>query len=134
MGGEVSPYGLELGIGYPHAGPDALIAALSAARPAWAAAGPLTRAAVCLEILARINARSHEFANAVMHTTGQAYAMAFQAGGPHAQDRGPGGRRLRVRRADPAAGERRLDQAAGQAGPAGDDQGVHRRPARPRRC
>ncbi|MFB8170475.1 phenylacetic acid degradation protein PaaN [Kitasatospora purpeofusca] len=88
VGGEVSPYGLELGIGYPHAGPDALIAALTAARPAWAAAGPLVRAAVCLEILARINARSHEFANAVMHTTGQAYAMAFQAGGPHAQDRG----------------------------------------------
>src|SRR3712207_2374841 len=25
--------------------------------------------------------------NAVMHTSGQAYAMAFQAGGPHAQDR-----------------------------------------------
>ncbi|MFB7472481.1 phenylacetic acid degradation protein PaaN [Kitasatospora sp. NPDC056184] len=88
VGGEASPYGLELGIGYPHAGPDALIAALTAARPAWAAAGPLARAAVCLEILARINARSHEYANAVMHTTGQAYPMAFQAGGPHAQDRG----------------------------------------------
>ncbi|MED7950598.1 phenylacetic acid degradation protein PaaN [Kitasatospora sp. NPDC058201] len=88
VGGEASPYGVELGIGYPHAEPDALIAALSAARPAWAAAGPRARAAVCLEILARINARSHEFANAVMHTTGQAYAMAFQAGGPHAQDRG----------------------------------------------
>ncbi|MEU9617348.1 aldehyde dehydrogenase family protein, partial [Streptomyces sp. NPDC048209] len=41
-----------------------------------------------LEILHRINARSHEFAQAVMHTTGQAYGMAFQAGGPHAQDRG----------------------------------------------
>jgi phenylacetic acid degradation protein paaN len=27
-------------------------------------------------------------ANAVMHTTGQAFMMAFQAGGPHAQDRG----------------------------------------------
>ncbi|MFJ6137076.1 phenylacetic acid degradation protein PaaN [Kitasatospora sp. NPDC092286] len=88
IGGEVSPYGLELGIGYPHAGPDALIAALRAAQPGWAAAGPLARAAVCLEILARINARSHEFAHAVMHTTGQAYGMAFQAGGPHAQDRG----------------------------------------------
>ncbi|MGW6915525.1 phenylacetic acid degradation protein PaaN [Kitasatospora sp. NPDC054939] len=88
VGGETSPYGLELGIGYPHAGPDALIAALAAARPAWAAAGPQVRAAVCLEILARINARSHEFAHAVMHTTGQAYGMAFQAGGPHAQDRG----------------------------------------------
>ena len=41
----------------------------------------------CLEILHRINARSHEMAQAVMHTSGQAYAMAFQAGGPHAQDR-----------------------------------------------
>ncbi|MFF2039633.1 phenylacetic acid degradation protein PaaN [Kitasatospora sp. NPDC058170] len=88
VGGEASPYGVELGIGYPHAEPDALIAALRAAQPGWAAAGPLVRAAVCLEILARINARSHEFAHAVMHTTGQAYGMAFQAGGPHAQDRG----------------------------------------------
>ncbi|MDH6127601.1 phenylacetic acid degradation protein PaaN [Kitasatospora sp. GP82] len=88
VGGESSPYGIELGVSYPHAEPDALIAALQAARPAWAAASPAARAAVCLEILARINARSHEFAHAVMHTTGQAYGMAFQAGGPHAQDRG----------------------------------------------
>ncbi|MEV4559489.1 phenylacetic acid degradation protein PaaN [Kitasatospora sp. NPDC049285] len=86
--GEASPYGIEMGVSYPHAEPDALFAALEAARPAWAKAGPAARAAVCLEILGRINARSHEFANAVMHTTGQAYGMAFQAGGPHAQDRG----------------------------------------------
>ncbi len=32
--------------------------------------------------------QSFLFANAVMHTTGQAFMMAFQAGGPHAQDRG----------------------------------------------
>ncbi|MGK4582175.1 phenylacetic acid degradation protein PaaN [Kitasatospora sp. HPMI-4] len=88
VGGETSPFGVELGISYPHAGPDALIGALQAARPAWAAASPAARAAVCLEILDRINKRSHEFGHAVMHTTGQAYAMAFQAGGPHAQDRG----------------------------------------------
>ncbi|MFD9124482.1 phenylacetic acid degradation protein PaaN [Kitasatospora sp. NPDC059571] len=88
VSGEASPYGVELGVSYPHGDPDALIAAVEAARPAWAAAGPAARAAVCLEILARINARSHEFAHAVMHTTGQAYGMAFQAGGPHAQDRG----------------------------------------------
>ncbi|MFB7662772.1 phenylacetic acid degradation protein PaaN [Kitasatospora sp. NPDC056138] len=88
VGGETSPYGIELGVSYPHATPDALIGALQAARPAWAAASPAARAAVCLEILARINARSHEFGHAVMHTTGQAYGMAFQAGGPHAQDRG----------------------------------------------
>ncbi|GAA0663428.1 phenylacetic acid degradation protein PaaN [Kitasatospora atroaurantiaca] len=88
VGGESSPYGIELGVSYPHAEAEALIDALQTARPAWAAAGPAARAAVCLEILARINARSHEFAHAVMHTTGQAYGMAFQAGGPHAQDRG----------------------------------------------
>ncbi|MGE7434993.1 phenylacetic acid degradation protein PaaN [Kitasatospora sp. NPDC001175] len=88
VGGETSPYGIELGISYPHATPDALIGALQAARPAWAAASPAARAAVCLEILDRINKRSHEFGHAVMHTTGQAYGMAFQAGGPHAQDRG----------------------------------------------
>ncbi|MFC1417646.1 phenylacetic acid degradation protein PaaN [Streptacidiphilus cavernicola] len=88
-GGERSPYGPELRVAYPHAGdPEALVAAARAGQPAWAAAGPLLRAAVCVEILARINARSAEFGTAVMHTTGQAPGMAFQAGGPHAQDRG----------------------------------------------
>ncbi|WP_329565875.1 phenylacetic acid degradation protein PaaN [Kitasatospora sp. NBC_01266] len=88
VGTEVSPYGIELDISYPRAEVDALLAAAKTAGTAWAAATPAARAAVCLEILARINARSHEMAQAVMHTTGQAYAMAFQAGGPHAQDRG----------------------------------------------
>jgi hypothetical protein len=89
QGGEQSPFGPALGVAYPHAGdPEALFAAARAARPGWAAAGPLLRAAVCCEILARINARSPEFGAAVMHTTGQAAGMSFQAGGPHAQDRG----------------------------------------------
>jgi phenylacetic acid degradation protein paaN len=35
----------------------------------------------------RINQRSFEIANSVMHTTGQPFVMAFQAAGPHAQDR-----------------------------------------------
>ena len=34
----------------------------------------------------RIHRRSHEVAHAVMLTTGQGPMMAFQAGGPHAQD------------------------------------------------
>ncbi|MBB5119892.1 aldehyde dehydrogenase [Streptomyces eurocidicus] len=85
---EVSPYGPELGIEYPHADADVLLPALRAAMPQWREAGPEARAAVCLEILTRINARTHEFAHAVMHTSGQAFMMAFQAGGPHAQDRG----------------------------------------------
>ncbi|MDF0371273.1 phenylacetic acid degradation protein PaaN [[Kitasatospora] papulosa] len=87
-GGEISPYGPELGVEYPHADPDVLLPAMSAAMGSWRAAGPETRALVCLEILARISARTHELAHAVMHTSGQAFVMAFQAGGPHAQDRG----------------------------------------------
>ncbi|QKW51240.1 phenylacetic acid degradation protein PaaN [Streptomyces buecherae] len=88
VGDEVSPYGIELGVLYPHPDIDVLLPAMRAAMPAWREAGPETRALVCMEILARINARTHEFAHAVMHTSGQAFMMALQAGGPHAQDRG----------------------------------------------
>ncbi|MCP9945544.1 phenylacetic acid degradation protein PaaN [Streptomyces somaliensis] len=87
-GGEVSPYGPALGVEYPHADADVLLPAMRAGLGAWRDAGPETRALVCLEVLARISARTHEFAHAVMHTSGQAFMMAFQAGGPHAQDRG----------------------------------------------
>ncbi|MEU9362695.1 phenylacetic acid degradation protein PaaN [Streptomyces sp. NPDC048301] len=87
-GGEISPYGPELGVEYPHADPDVLLPAMKAATGSWRAAGPETRAMVCLEVLSRISARTHELAHAVMHTSGQAFVMAFQAGGPHAQDRG----------------------------------------------
>ncbi|MGW5660069.1 phenylacetic acid degradation protein PaaN [Streptomyces sp. NPDC003758] len=86
-GGEVSPYGIELGITYPHADIDVLLPAMRAGQKAWRDAGAEMRAMVCLEILKRISDRTHEFAHAVMHTSGQAFMMAFQAGGPHAQDR-----------------------------------------------
>lgn len=87
VSGEQSPYGIELGVVYPHADVAAMVGAAQEAIPAWRDAGPDARAGVALEILQRINARSHEMAQAVMHTSGQGYAMAFQAGGPHAQDR-----------------------------------------------
>ena len=85
--GERSPYGIDLGVTYPHVDVDALLDAAQRAIPAWRDAGPDARTGVALEILRRINTRSHELAQAVMHTSGQGYAMAFQAGGPHAQDR-----------------------------------------------
>ncbi len=84
---ERSPYGVRLAIRYPDCAPEALIAAAQAAEPDWQAIGPAGRTGVLLEALMRIHRRSHEFAHAVMLTTGQGPAMAFQAGGPHAQDR-----------------------------------------------
>src|SRR5256884_4372299 len=84
---ESSPFGLPLDVRYPHSSADALIAAASAAMPAWRDAGPSTRAGVCLEILARLHEHIFELANAVQFTTGQAFVMAFQAGGAHALDR-----------------------------------------------
>ena len=83
-----SPWGPALGVTYPAADAETLVAASEAAGAAWAAATPETRVGLRLEALARLNAMSFEMANAVMHTTGQAFPMAFQAGGPHAQDRG----------------------------------------------
>ncbi|HYQ99159.1 MAG TPA: phenylacetic acid degradation protein PaaN [Casimicrobiaceae bacterium] len=88
VGNERSPYGIPLGITYPKADLEALFAAIAKAQPGWRAAGPEAWVGVCLETLARINRQSFLYANAVMHTTGQAFMMAFQAGGPHAQDRG----------------------------------------------
>ncbi|MBR9972554.1 phenylacetic acid degradation protein PaaN [Magnetospirillum sulfuroxidans] len=88
IGAEMSPFGFALGITYPSPDIDGLMQAAQAALPAWRKAGPQARAGVCLEILHRLNRRSFEIAHAVQHTTGQAFVMAFQAGGPHAQDRG----------------------------------------------
>ncbi|MER6212380.1 phenylacetic acid degradation protein PaaN [Streptomyces sp. NPDC001642] len=86
--GETSPYGFELGISYPRVAPDEAVAAALTATGPWRDAGPDTRAGVAAEILAQLNAAGFEIAHAVQHTTGQAFVMAFQAGGPHAQDRG----------------------------------------------
>ena len=87
VGAETSPFGFPLGIRYPKADPDALIAAAAKAQSAWRTAGPQAWIGVSLEILARVNRASFEIGHSVMHTTGQAFMMAFQAGGPHAQDR-----------------------------------------------
>ncbi|HXR73388.1 phenylacetic acid degradation protein PaaN [Actinocrinis sp.] len=88
VGGERSPYGFELGVTYPHSDIDALLPAMASGLPAWRDAGAEVRAAVCIEILTQLNELSFEVSYAAMHTSGQAFGMAFQAAGPHAQDRG----------------------------------------------
>jgi phenylacetic acid degradation protein paaN len=84
---ERSPFGVDLDVRYPHPDVDGLLAAAAAGQPAWRAAGPQGRTGVALEILARLHKNVFELANAVHATTGQAFVMAFQAGGPHALDR-----------------------------------------------
>jgi phenylacetic acid degradation protein paaN len=87
VGPEVSPYGIALDIKYPKCGAKALIDAALQAAPAWQKIGANGRVGLCLEMLDRLNRASFEIAYAVMYTTGQGWMMAFQAGGPHAQDR-----------------------------------------------
>ena len=87
---EKSPFGKPLDVRYPRVTPDgvpALVEASSAGLVAWRDAGVEARVGVCLEILARLHGRVFELANAVQHTSGQAFVMAFQAGGAHALDR-----------------------------------------------
>ncbi len=85
---ERSPYGFDLDVSYPHVTDvDTLLAAVAAGMRAWRDAGPEARVGVCVEILDRLHARVFELANAVQHTSGQAFVMAFQAGGAHALDR-----------------------------------------------
>jgi phenylacetic acid degradation protein paaN len=87
---EKSPFGFTLDVSYPRmtaAGVDALMDAARAGMKPFRDAGPQARLGVCLEILERLHARIFELANAVQHTSGQAFVMAFQAGGAHALDR-----------------------------------------------
>jgi phenylacetic acid degradation protein paaN len=87
---EKSPFGFELEVAYPRVAPDgvdALVAAAGAGLKAFRDAGPEARVGVGLEVLHRLHGRIFELANAVQHTSGQAFVMAFQAGGAHALDR-----------------------------------------------
>ena len=88
LGAEKSPYGFDLGITYPSIPSEKLVTDSKKAMSQWKKIPLDERAGICLEILDRLNKKSFEIANSVMHTTGQPYMMSFQAGGPHAQDRG----------------------------------------------
>ena len=90
VGEEVSPYTQQvLGIRYPQAEIDPLFDAAEAAITGWAAASIDTRIGVLMEVLDVIY-REHlfEIAQAVMHTAGQSYNMAYAGSGVNALDRG----------------------------------------------
>lgn len=89
IGQEVSPYTQQpLGISYPKVDLDVLYEAAREAIPGWREAGARTRVGVCMEMADRLNQHSFESANAIMHTTGQSFPMAFAGGAPNAQERG----------------------------------------------
>jgi phenylacetic acid degradation protein paaN len=87
---EQSPFGISMDVSYPRVVEEGLDELLSAAQQGladWRRAGIDGRTGVVLEILDRLHKRVFELANAVQHTSGQAFVMAFQAGGAHALDR-----------------------------------------------
>ena len=88
LGEERSPYGFKMNTQYPSVDLDVLFTTMQAGCVDWRNATIETRVGCALEIIHRLNRRSFEIGFSVMHTTGQGFMMAFQAGGPHAQDRG----------------------------------------------
>lgn len=89
VGEEVSPYtGQPLGILYPRSVPDALFEAASQAMDGWAQTPFEDRIGVLMEVL-DVLYREHlfEILQAVMHTAGQSYNMAYAGSGVNALDR-----------------------------------------------
>ncbi|MDS9469280.1 phenylacetic acid degradation protein PaaN [Paracoccus sp. MBLB3053] len=117
LGAELSPFGLELDIAYPAASVESLIDTAQAASARLSAASAELRVGACLEALVRLNRMSFTMANAVMHTTGQAFAMAFQAGGPHAQDRALEAVAMAWDEMNRFAGSARWEKPQGKAAP-----------------
>jgi phenylacetic acid degradation protein paaN len=86
---EVSPYTrTALGISYPRAEVDELVAASTTAQPAWAATPYAERTALCVALLERLFDANELLALAAMHTTGQGRGMSRSGSGTNALDRG----------------------------------------------
>jgi len=89
LGGEVSPYTqAALNIRYPQADIDTLYGAAEAAMAGWSAASIDTRIGVLMEVV-DVLYREHvfEIAQAVMHTAGKSFNMAYAGSGVNALDR-----------------------------------------------
>ena len=88
VGEEESPYLQDaLNITYPRFSKETLLERASNGFHSWRKVSVDDRAAVLIDSLERVSKRFFEIAYATMHTTGQGYMMAFQASGPHANDR-----------------------------------------------
>ncbi len=89
VGEEVSPYDQQpLGIRYLEADLDAQFAAARVGVADWSRASPEARVGVLLEIVDRLYRDDlFEIVQAVMHTTGQSYGMAYAGSGVNALDR-----------------------------------------------
>ncbi|MEQ8280189.1 MAG: aldehyde dehydrogenase family protein [Deltaproteobacteria bacterium] len=86
---EVSPFdGEPIGVAYAFPSVPSIFASVEAAWPAWRAASAEDRLGVCLESLDRLAAAIFENTFATMHTTGQAFMMAFAGSGANSLDRG----------------------------------------------
>lgn len=86
-GESASPWGLALNLRYADVAPQAAIARAQAVAPAWAAVPFERRAQMALDMLQRLNGAAFEMAFACMHSCGQPFTMAYQAGTAHALDR-----------------------------------------------
>ena len=101
-GGELSPYGIELGVEYPHAGPRRAAARHARGHaPPGGTRAPRPAPLVCLEILAadqrpdaRVRARGHAHQRPGLHD-------GVPGGRPARAGPRPGGGGVRVRRAGP---------------------------------
>lgn len=87
-GEKISPYGLPMNMRYPKLPADVLLSRSERAQKSWRKTDVDTRLAVCSIMLDKLAEVAFLTANAVMHTTGQPFVMSFQAGAPHALDRG----------------------------------------------
>lgn len=85
---EVSPYTREpLGISYPQVDIAEALHHAQEALSIWRWVPYTERLGLLMESVERFAKHFFEVAHATMHTTGQAWMMAFQASGPHAADR-----------------------------------------------
>ncbi len=89
LGAEISPYTCKpLGIEYPHSNVDALFDAAGEAIGRWSQATVQERIGVLMEVV-EVLFRDHlfELTQAVMHTAGQSFNMAYAGSGVNALDR-----------------------------------------------